>query len=175
MPGRRKRGKGDTPSRAARKQKADRIALIVGMMIRFEWRTGESGPELAKVWGCATGTVEGYASEASRVVLSAFSDDEIRMQAIAGLQTIAKAAHAAREYSNATKALVALAEMAGVAAPSKVAITNSKGLDVVETPFLEPLFASPALAKFFTLHDRLPTAKESAELLSGARKPTDPV
>lgn len=51
-----------------------RIAHIMGMMRRWEWKRGESGPVLAEQWGLSVDRVKDLAAEASKRVLAEVTD-----------------------------------------------------------------------------------------------------
>lgn len=51
-----------------------RLAHIVKMMRQLEWRTGESGPKLAKKWRLSMSAVEKLSAEASHRVRAELSD-----------------------------------------------------------------------------------------------------
>ena len=52
------------------------VVEIMGLMREAEWVRGKTCPALAKEWGLAQSTVEGYASEASRRVLAEVQDKD---------------------------------------------------------------------------------------------------
>jgi hypothetical protein len=62
----RKRRIGEPPPGCPTKEQ--RVNIIIGLMARLEWVTGETGPQLAEKWGIHHGTLEHDANEASRAV-----------------------------------------------------------------------------------------------------------
>jgi hypothetical protein len=62
----RKRRIGELPPGAPTKEQ--RVVHIINLMARLEWVSGQTGGELAELWGIHPGTVEHDACEASRAV-----------------------------------------------------------------------------------------------------------
>lgn len=71
-------------TRASRTERAERVAVIVQLMVSSEWRRGETTTELAEEWGYTRGYVEQLACEASRYLDATTKD---RPQLVAALQT----------------------------------------------------------------------------------------
>lgn len=116
----------------------DRVAWICGMMRDDEWIRGKSGPILAVEWGLSEYTVDKYAAEASRRVLSEIKDPDALMRTgLTKLETIiddsltdakteegASLAHQHRKV--ASDAIHKLLTLAGAAAPQKVVLELEK-------------------------------------------------
>lgn len=116
-----KKGQGTTEAASsharARPSVAARVDHIVGMMERFEWVRGKSGPELAKLWGVALPTVEGHAAEASRRVVGD-KDEAIRDITVGARRLFLEAVK--KGDQKGAKAIGDLwADIAGAKAPSR--------------------------------------------------------
>jgi hypothetical protein len=102
-----------------------RIAHIVGMMERFEWVRGKSGPKLAAEWGVSLSVVEKASAEASRRCTA--DADEIRRDiSLGGLELMREAIREKRP-GDFTKLGELLATVSGAKAPEKHQIGTLDG------------------------------------------------
>ena len=121
-----------------------RVRHIVGVMTRFEWLTGISGPALAREWKISPDVVAKMASEASKIVLAAFAPEELQMQVQTGLHLIAKLAVKSKNYGDATRALGMLATVTGTSAAAKVEHSGTVAISSGMPPALARARANPA-------------------------------
>lgn len=149
--------------------KADRLQTIVELMARGDWSPARA-LELAAKWGISPSTVRDSSAEASRVVLAALGPpDELRATVLGYLHRAIEMAALDESPASGARAIVAavseFARVTGIAAPVKVAQTDTKGADL--PPTLRGLAGSPALLAWLAEHDRLPSEQEAAALLVG--------
>ena len=85
-------------------------------------------------WGVSAETMRADAAEASRRLRSRLNVDELAVTLIGRLERTYEAATADGDHKAAVAALKTLAEVTGVAAPLKVAMTDTKGADVPSAP-----------------------------------------
>lgn len=80
----------------------DAVRRIVELMLKDEWRVGESHLEFSRKYGVTTATVRDWASHASRFIrLCAGSEDEIRDELLRNVRRIGGKAEDAGEYRDA--------------------------------------------------------------------------
>lgn len=108
-----------------------RIEHVCGMMRRLEWRTGESGPELAQAWGLSRSSVEKYAAEASRRVRAELSDPaEVQRLTGAALAKVLHEASQDGDRRNVIRAAAELARIFGAVAPARHEISGHRGGEI---------------------------------------------
>jgi hypothetical protein len=110
-----------------------RVAVIEDMMLRGEFKRGETARDLSKEWGIDLKTVQRYCSLASRLCWDDSDDarEELRAQSITKLLRIADEAHVDGKFKDATGAIKAANEVAGVLRPGPaVAIQNNTSVSV---------------------------------------------
>ena len=133
-----------------------RVAHIADMMSEFRWITRKSARDLSAEWHVAISTVEGYATEASRAVLTSLGDPEqIRARVFAGMDRLTTVAAAKGEFRTAMHGLSEIARLAGLDAPQKVAITDAKG-DDLPLEIAQRLLGDDAARLAFVATGRLP-------------------
>lgn len=114
----------DRGSRAraeAKAAKADRVARCLDLMASGLWRTGITGTEVAKEFGVSPRTLEADAAEASRMLRSRFSDEELEIkkaQLLATLETATAIAAGQRSARDLRECATAELEALGLM-PSK--------------------------------------------------------
>lgn len=128
----------------------------------------------AVAWGVASETVRGYAKEASRRLRSHLDMDELAVTLIGRLERTYEAATADGDHKAAVAALKTLAEVTGVTAPLKVAMTDTKGADVPSAPSMPPWLSEPGPLDFYVAHRWQPSAVMAQQLLKGERDPLGP-
>lgn len=148
----------------------DRVRHIVALMTTGKW-TFQTCYELAKVWGLDDSVVRRNASEASRFIAHNMGEPtEVRGKLLGMLEEAAAYARMAMETApeKAGKLMVDIvrqhAALAGLNAPTKIAITDSSGQDIVPTTFSnamsDPVGAELYLASGCT---RIPSMQEITE------------
>jgi len=131
--------------------------------------TGQWGPlksaELASVWGLEESAVRKHAAEASRLIVANMGDPtEIRGKLLGMLEEAAEMARqgAAEDPAKAGKLLLDIvkqhAVLAGVNAPQKVAITDSKGDDIPQA--VAAALSDPIVARLYLATNSMPTDAE---------------
>lgn len=95
----------------------ERVSHIVGMMERFEWERGRSGPRLAAEWGVSLGTVERASAEASRRCTA--DADEVRRDITLGGRKLLRAAIEDGDCAGFRQVADVLASVSGAKAPEK--------------------------------------------------------
>lgn len=94
-----------------------RVSHIVGMMERFEWERGRSGPKLAAEWGLSLSTVEKDSAEASRRCTA--DADEVRRDITLGGRKLLKGAIEEGDRAGFRQVAEILASVSGAKAPEK--------------------------------------------------------
>lgn len=137
---------------------------IVELMLDGKWNVGSSYA-LAEMWGIHESTVRKHSAEASRWIVHAFGDpEEVRGRVLAMLEEAARYARegAAEEPVKAGKLLSDIARqhavLAGVNAPQKLAITDSKGDDI--PPAVAAALSDPIVARLYLATNLMPTDAE---------------
>jgi hypothetical protein len=101
-----------------------RIAHIMGMMRRWEWKRGVSGPILAKEWGLSIEWLKDLSAEASKRVRAEVTDPE-RVSGTVG-SALSKVLHDSMDdgdRKSVIDASKAWAQIVGAMAPTKVDVT----------------------------------------------------
>lgn len=101
-----------------------RIAHIMDMMRRWEWKRGKSAGDLATTWGLAVSTVEELSSEASKRVRAEVTDPE-RVSGTVG-SALSKVLHDSMDdgdRKSVIDASKAWAQIVGAMAPQRVDVT----------------------------------------------------
>lgn len=154
------RASGPKPSRRAATER--RIGYIAELMRRLEWRTGRSGPELAKKWGLSLSRVEHLAAEASRAVRAEVCDaTSVHQTLCTALDRVLRDALADNDRRSVVRASVALARIAGALAPERLQVTT----DARERPAM-------TLAEVVTRIQNAKQALENAHAAGGLDKPS---
>jgi hypothetical protein len=110
--------KPDSPTRArAILTVAERVDHIAGMMERFEWVRGKSGPKLAAEWGVTLGVVEKASSEAHRRITA--DKDEAERDISVGARKLFREAVALGDAKAAKLMGDLWADVSGAKAPTK--------------------------------------------------------
>jgi len=131
-----------------------RVAHIVGMMERFEWVRGKSGPVLAEKWGLSLSVVEKASAEAHRRV-TASKDDAERDITLGARKLFLEAV--ANGDAKAAKMMGDLwADVAGAKAPEKRELSGSVGVGEVS-----PATAAELVRKKFGGHAARPDPGET--------------
>ena len=108
-----------------------RIAHIMGMMRRWEWKRGESGPVLAERWGLSVDRVKDLAAEASKRVLAEVTDPALVSGTVGmalqrvldeGMEATGDAKWHGRKL--AVESSKAWAQIVGAMAPQRVDVTS---------------------------------------------------
>lgn len=102
-----------------------RIAHIMDMMRRWEWKRGKSAGDLATTWGLAVSTVEELSSEASKRVRAEVTDPE-RVSGTVG-SALSKVLHDSMDdgdRKSVIDASKAWAQIVGAMAPQRVDVTS---------------------------------------------------
>lgn len=141
----------------------ERIKYMVGLMTTGKWVLGKTTVELAEQWGLSITVVAQNASEASRLVRSATGDmEQIRTQLTSYGEEAMDNARKGDNPVEVAKAMAqvirVLADIHGVSAPQKIALTDTAGNDL-PGPF-RILDKDPYAARFFRREGRLPTSAE---------------
>jgi hypothetical protein len=143
-----------------------RVIVIAEMMTTGKWGPLKSY-ELAEVWGLEESAVRRSAAEASRLIVANMGDPtEVRGKLLGMLEEAAEMARLGAETDPAKSGKLLLdivkqhAVLAGVNAPTKVAITDSKGDDI--PPALAAQLRDPVIARLYLALDRVPTDDEVA-------------
>lgn len=105
-----------------------RVAYVEDMMLRGEFKRGETPRALAKEWGIELKTVQRYCSLASRLCWDDSDEqrEELRSQSITKLLTMADEAHAAKKWKDATGAIKVANEVAGTIRPGPAVMVNTQ-------------------------------------------------
>lgn len=145
---------------------AQRVNVIAEMMISGQWGPLKSC-DLAAVWGLEESAVRKHAAEASRLIVANMGDPtEVKGRLLGMLEEALKMARdgSLEDPLKAGKLIVDIvkqhAVLAGVNAPTKVAITDSKGDDIPEA--IAKQLRDPVIARLYLALDRVPTDDEVA-------------
>jgi hypothetical protein len=103
----------------------ERVDYIVGMMDRFEWVTGKSGPILAARWGLAPATVAKHAAEASRRCIG--DADEARRDITVGARKLLRRAVQDERPGDFAKIADVWASVSGAKAAEKRELSGPDG------------------------------------------------
>ena len=108
-------------------QTEQRIAHIMGMMRRWEWRRGKTGPQLAALWGLSEDRVKDLAAEASKRVRAEVTDPA-RVSGTVGtaLAKVLDDAMQDNDRKSVIDASKAWAQIVGAMAPTKVDVTTTE-------------------------------------------------
>ena len=110
---------------------SDRIEFIADTMSDLKWQRGKTGKLIANQWGLSVSTVEGYAAEASRLVIG---NREVAQRDItAGAVKLFTAAVHIGDAKSAKMMGDLLAAVSGAAAPQKQEIAHSIGAATPKT------------------------------------------
>lgn len=141
-----------------------RVIVIAEMMTTGKWGPLKSY-ELAEVWGLEESAVRRSAAEASRLIVANMGDPtEVRGKLLGMLEEAAEMARqgATKDPVKAGKLLLDIAKqhavLAGVNAPTKVAITDSKGDDI--PPAIAAALSDPVIARLYLAMNRMPSDAE---------------
>lgn len=114
--------------RASREEIDRRIGEIADLMADGRWLGRRSTAKLAEEWGVSAHSIGEYAATASQLVRRSLgTSDELRTRILATLDRISLLALHKGEYVAATRALLGLAEVAGVKAPVKTELSGPDG------------------------------------------------
>lgn len=115
-----------TPAQVSTEEKADRIRSVVGLMAGQRWETGITGPSLAREWGVAESTVNGYAAVASKLVLAELGGEDLRARILVGLESLGAEARRSGDFKTAGHLLAEMARISGVDAPTRVDVRTQQ-------------------------------------------------
>lgn len=100
---------------------AERVDHIAALMRSFEWETGRTYKELAKLWDVSPSTVRDYSSEASRRVRSEVTNpEEVSRDVCLSLREAVTACRVKKDWTRMTKAAEAWATISGAKAAERV-------------------------------------------------------
>lgn len=143
---------------------AQRVKVIAEMMISGQWGPLKSC-DLAAVWGLEESAVRKHAAEASRLIVANMGDPtELKGRLVGMLEEALKCARdgALEDPLKAGKLIVDIvkqhAVLAGVNAPQKVALTDSKGDDI--PPAVAAALSDPIVARLYLATNSMPTDAE---------------
>lgn len=155
-----RRGASADPARArATPDEVERqIAEIEDLMARAMWNPAKAG-ELADRWGTTVSTVRKRSAEASRRVHASLGTtrEEVIGRTLPQLEQGMAMALAEGDYSGMASLGKLVVQITGAAAPTKVAVTDTKGNDV--PTWLQNVDPRLVLA-FVAEHGRPPTSGE---------------
>lgn len=150
---------------------------IVRAMVAGTW-SRQAAEGYAVAWGVDAATVRGHAAEAARTLRagSALNLDEMVVTVLGRLDRVYEAAMVAEDFKAAVAAVKTLAEVTGISAPLKVALTDPEGKAAGPhpPPQVAQLVESEACMKFWALHSWRPAPPLAAQLAAGERSPFDP-
>lgn len=143
---------------------AQRVNIIAEMMITGQWGPLKSC-DLAAVWGLEESAVRKHAAEASRLIVANMGDPtELKGRLIGMLEEALKCARDGQLEDPLKAGMLMVnivkqhAVLAGVNAPTKVAITDSKGDDI--PPAIAAALSDPVIARLYLALNRMPTDGE---------------
>lgn len=154
-----------------------RVQEITRAMVAGTW-SRQAAEGYAVAWGVDAATVRGHAAEAARMLRagSALNLDEMVVTILGRLDRVYEAAMVAEDFKAAVAAVKTLAEVTGVSAPLKVALTDPEGK--AAAPALPPdvarLVESEAGVTFYAVHKHRPAPALAVQLAAGERSPFDP-
>ncbi len=124
----------------------ERVEHIVGMMERFEWVTGKSGPILAAQWGLAPATVAKHAAEASRRCIG--DADEARRDITVGARRLLHQAVQQERPGDFAKIAEVWASVSGAKAAERRELSGPDGQPIAfdaRTALLERITGIPGI------------------------------
>ena len=94
-------------------------------MTSGQWVTGRTIYELSDLWDIPVSTIRDSSTEASRIVREAVAtDDEVRSQLVATLQTITERSMTKGQLRTAVEAVRVLAGVSGAEKPKKLDVSG---------------------------------------------------
>ncbi len=123
-----------------------KVQVVIDLMLAGRWKSGSTGPALARAWGLSTHYLEKVAAEASRRVKASAEPDYVREVLAAELAAALRGARNIRSPVARAKAVAEVARAWGaIVVPAKHEVTGGRGLPLGLPPALAMLEPAPSV------------------------------